>query len=162
MSEIETAPPDEELVEEAPVPTRRLLVFVLGATRFASDMDAFREIMPTRQTTRLPGAPPTVSGLINLRGTIVTVLDGGVLLSGSPSVKGSGLTLMVDLEGKLVGLGVDDVQDVHDVPLPNFVDAKASELSEARCVTGAVEVEGKRVLVLDIKSVVRQVIGQGR
>jgi purine-binding chemotaxis protein CheW len=162
MSEIETAPPDEELLEEAPVPTRRLLVFVLGGTRFGSDMDAFREIIPTRQTTRLPGAPPTVSGLINLRGTIVTVLDGGVLLSGSPCVKGGGLTLLIDLDGKLVGFGVDDVQDVHDVPLPNFVDANTSELSDARCVTGAVEIEGKRVLVLDIKSVARQVIGQGR
>jgi purine-binding chemotaxis protein CheW len=162
MSEIETAPPDAELLEDAPVPTRRLLVFVLGGTRFASDMDAFREIIPTRQTTRLPGAPSTVSGLINLRGTIVTVLDGGVLLSGAPCVKGGGLTLLVDLEGKLVGLGVDDVQDVHDVPLPQFVDADASELSDARCVTCVAEIEGKRVLVLDIKSVARQVIGQGR
>jgi purine-binding chemotaxis protein CheW len=162
MSEIETAPPDTELLEDAPVPTRRLLVFVLGGTRFASDMDAFREIVPTRQTTRLPGAPSTVSGLINLRGTIVTVLDGGVLLSGTPCVKGGGLTLLVDLEGKLVGLGVDDVQDVHDVPLPQFVDADASELSDARGVTCVAEIEGKRVLVLDIKSVARQVIGQGR
>jgi purine-binding chemotaxis protein CheW len=162
MSDVETAPPDMELAEEAPVPARRLLVFVLGGQAFASDMDAFREIIPTRQTTRMPGAPSTVSGLINLRGTIVTVLDGGVLLASAPSVKGGGLTLLVDLDGKLVGLGVDDVQDVHDVPLPSFVDADEGEFGDARCVTAAVEIEGKRVLVLDIKSVARQVIGQGR
>ena len=162
MSEIETAPPVEGLEEEAPVPTRRLLVFDLGRRGFACDMDAFREIIPTRQTTRLPGSPSSVSGLINLRGTIVTVLDGGVLLANEPCVKGGGLTLLVDVGGKLVGLGVDDVRDIHDVPIPAFFEASDDEIAGTQCVTGAVEIEGKRVLVLDIKSVALQVIGQGR
>ena len=43
-------------------------------------MESFREIVPTQAMTRLPGAPSTVCGLMNLRGTIVTVLDGGTAL----------------------------------------------------------------------------------
>ena len=92
----------------------------------------------------------------------MTVLEGGVLLANEPCVKGGGLTLLVDVGGKLVGLGVDDVRDIHDVPIPAFFEASDDEIAGTQCVTGAVEIEGKRVLVLDIKSVALQVIGQGR
>ena len=162
MTEAVTVPPSETLEEEARVPTRRILVFMLGERQFASDFDAFREIITTRHATRLPGAPKTVSGLINLRGTIVTVLDGGVTLGGQPCVKAGGLTLLVDCEGKLIGLGVDDVRDIHDVPVNEFGAADPGELAGLDCVTGSVEIEGRRVLVLDVRALTRQVIGHGR
>src|SRR5712671_7415156 len=105
-------PPSEEIVQEEPhVPTRRLLAFNLGGGTFACDMDAFREIVPSQRTTRLPGAPDTVCGLINLRGTIVTVIDGGISLRKPPCARTNGLTLLVDYFERLVGIGVDDVRD---------------------------------------------------
>jgi len=88
-------PPEEIVVEEEPhVPTRRLLAFNLGGGTFACDMDVFREIVPTQQITRLPGAPDTVCGLINLRGTIVTVIDGGVALGKRAYSRAEGLILL--------------------------------------------------------------------
>src|SRR5437762_13835253 len=80
MSDAVTLPPEEVVAEEPQIPTRRLLVFDLAGQGYACDMDSFREIVPTLDMTRLPGAPQTVCGLINLRGTIVTVIDGGVAL----------------------------------------------------------------------------------
>jgi len=53
------------------------------------------------------------------------------------------------------------VRDILDVPIDQFSAAEAGEASEPG-ITGAVEIEGQRVLVLDIKAVVEQVIGQGR
>jgi purine-binding chemotaxis protein CheW len=156
-------PPDQETVAEEPhVPTRRLLVFNLGASSFACDMDSFREIVPPQQMTRLPGAPDTVCGLINLRGTIVTVVDGGTTLGNHPYGRAEGLILLVDYFDRWVGIGVDDVRDIQDVPIDQFGPAEGSEIPIAGAVTGAVEIEGQRVLVLDIKTVVQQVIGQGR
>ena len=157
-----TLPPEEEIVEEAPVPTRRLLVFVVDGRAFACEMEAFREIVPTRQMTRLPGAPSTVCGLINLRGSIVTVLDGGVCLGGAECMRSGGLILLIDLGQKLIGLGVDDVRDLHDIPVNLFFDATQDELKRTNSVTSSVEIEGEQVLVLDIRAVARQVIGQGR
>jgi purine-binding chemotaxis protein CheW len=162
MSETVTLPPEEEIVEEAPVPTRRLLVFVVDGRAFACEMDAFREIVPTRQMTRLPGAPSTVCGLINLRGSIVTVLDGGVCLGRAECMRSGGLILLIDLGQRLIGLGVDDVRDLHDIPENLFFDAAQDETKGMDCVTASVEIEGERTLVLDIRSVARQVIGQGR
>jgi purine-binding chemotaxis protein CheW len=161
MSEAVTLPP-EQLVEEEPhVPTRRLLVFEVGGSAFACEMESFREIVPTQVMTRLPGAPSTVCGIMNLRGTIVTVIDGGVVLGKPAYARTRGLILVVDYFERWIGIGVDDVRDIQDVPIDQFSAADAAETSQAG-ITGAVEIEGQRVLVLDIKAVVEQVIGQGR
>ena len=162
MSESVTIPP-EQTVEEAPrIPTRRLLMFEVGGSVFACDMESFREIVPAQRTTRLPGAPDTVCGLINLRGTIVTVIDGGIVLGKPPCQRTSGLILLADYFERLVGVGVDDVRDVHDVPIDQFASADAPESIREGIVTGVVEIEGNRVMVLDITALVQDVIGKGR
>ena len=160
---VETPPPEQDVLpEEPPVPARRLLVFNIAGGSFACDMDSFREIVPPQQMTRLPGAPDTVCGLINLRGTIVTVIDGGTALGRQPFGRADGLILLVDYFERWVGIGVDDVRDIQDVPIDQFAIADGAEVPVAGAVTGVVEIEGRRVLVLDIKRVVQQVIGQGR
>ena len=160
MSDAVTLPPEQEVEQEAPVPTRRLLVFVVGAGFYACDMDAFREILPSPPMTRLPGAPETVCGLINLRGTIVTVLDGGLLLGRPAFRRAEGLLLIVESQERWIGMGVDDVSDIKDVPLDNFLPAGTHTVPVPGAVTGEVEIDGERVLVLDVKTVVQQVLGQ--
>ena len=54
----------------------RLLVFRVGAQACAAEVDQVREILPRLPTTRIPGAPPVVAGLVNVRGTLVTVVEG--------------------------------------------------------------------------------------
>ena len=163
MSDAVAVPPEQEIVGEEPhVPTRRLLLFNVGVTSFACDMDSFREIIPPPEMTRLPGAPESVSGLINLRGTIVTVIDGGVVLGKQVFSRAEGLILLVDYFERWIGIGVDDVQDVQDVPVDRFGPADGAAVPVPGAVTGEVEIDGRRVLVLDIKTVVQQVIGQGR
>jgi purine-binding chemotaxis protein CheW len=159
MSEAVTLPPEQVAEEEPQVPTRRLLVFDVGGSAFACEMESFREIVPTQSMTRLPGAPNTVCGLINLRGTIVTVIDGGTALGKPGYERTGGLLLLVDYLERWIGIGVDDVRDIQDVPIDQFSAANAAESSQLG-ITGAVEIEGRRVLVLDIKAVVEQVIGQ--
>jgi purine-binding chemotaxis protein CheW len=161
MSETVTLPP-ELVAEEGPqIPTRRLLVFEVGGSAFACEMESFREIVTPHPMTRLPGAPDTVCGLINLRGTIVTVIDGGVVLGKPAYVRAQGLILLADYLERWIGLGVDDVRDIQDVPIDRFSAAEAAEATQA-AIVGAVEFEGQRVLLLDINALIEQVIGQGR
>lgn len=137
-------------------------MFDLGGHGFACDMDHFREIVSPQTMTRLPGAPDSVCGIINVRGTIVTVIDGGVALSRSPYKRAEGLILLVDYLEHFAGIGVDDVRDIQDVPIDQFTTVEEGSVPLAGAVTGAVEIDGERVLVLDIRTVVHQVIGQGR
>ena len=159
MSEVVALPPEPVAEEEPQIPTRRLLVFEVGGSAFACDMESFREIVPTQSMTRLPGAPNTVCGLINLRGTIVTVIDGGIALGKPGYARTGGLLLLLDYFERWIAIGVDDVRDIQDVPIDQFSAADAGESAQLG-ITGAVEIEGRRVLVLDIKAVVEQVIGQ--
>jgi purine-binding chemotaxis protein CheW len=80
----------------------------------AVDLEAVREIVRGRPLARLPGAPAWVRGIMNLRGTLVTVVDLSVRLGaaqgGPPRV-----VVVVEGAGKRFGLGVESVQGVADV-----------------------------------------------
>jgi purine-binding chemotaxis protein CheW len=160
--EAATLPPDEAVAEEPRVPTRRLLVFEISGRQFACDMEFFREIVPSRETTRLPSAPEMVCGLINLRGTIVTVIDGGVALGTPPANRTTGLILLVENDERLAGILVDDVRDIHDVPIDQFATTAPVEPVLAGIAMGVVEIEGRSVQVLNIKTLVRTVFEQRR
>src|SRR5437868_4412788 len=54
----------------------RLLVFRVGSLVCAAEAERVREILPWLAPTRIPGAPPVVAGLVNVRGTLVTVVEG--------------------------------------------------------------------------------------
>jgi purine-binding chemotaxis protein CheW len=58
----------------------RLVLFRVGQLVCAAPATAVREILPGQRATRIPGAPPAVQGLINVRGELVTLIDGSTLL----------------------------------------------------------------------------------
>lgn len=94
----------------------RSLVFRAGGRVYACDVAAVREVVPLdarARLTRLPGAPDTVVGLLNVRGAIVTVVDGGALLHGTPVARAGAMALIVDRGRRGVGLAVDRVADVR-------------------------------------------------
>lgn len=93
----------------------RLLVFTAAGRTCACELSAIREIIPNRRATPLPGAPAFVTGLINLRGSIVTVLDLGVRLGGAPVPATRGSIILAECGSKVVGLRVDELRDVQRV-----------------------------------------------
>ncbi len=58
----------------------RALLLPVGAERFALELTAVREVLVDPAPTPLPGAPPTVLGVVNLRGEVVPLLDTAALL----------------------------------------------------------------------------------
>lgn len=156
----DVAVPEEQLESEgAPAPTRRLLVFEVGGGTFATEMSAVREIVPSQPVTRLPGAPLTVSGLINLRGTIITVVDAGSCLGKSPWRRIGGLVLLGVYQDGVIGIGIDDVRDIHDVTEDKFGGAPTGT-PDGAVVSGVVEIDGEQVPLLDIPVMIRDVLGQ--
>jgi purine-binding chemotaxis protein CheW len=146
--------------EEVEVPTRRLLLFEVGGSVFAAEMSAIREIVPSQRVTRLPGAPATVSGLINLRGTIVTVLDAGSCLGLSSWRRNGGLVLLAGYLDGVIGVGIDDVRDIFDATEEQFGERPA-KAPEGKAVCGVVEIDGDRILLLDVPAMIQGILGQG-
>jgi purine-binding chemotaxis protein CheW len=54
---------------------RQLCTFFLDGLRFGVDVQKVQEVVPYQAMTRVPLAPATVRGLLNLRGQIVTGID---------------------------------------------------------------------------------------
>jgi purine-binding chemotaxis protein CheW len=82
----------------------------------AAEAERVREIVPGVAPTRIPGAPPVVAGLVNVRGTLVTVVDGWrALRQPEPAADaGPATTILLEVAGgkKVLGFTVDEVVDL--------------------------------------------------
>jgi purine-binding chemotaxis protein CheW len=93
---------------------RNVIVFAVGATRYAVELRWVREVVTLGFVTAVPTAPPALGGICNLHGTILPVLDVSALLDqppGPPARQGDG-ALVIEAEGMTCGLRVDQVDHV--------------------------------------------------
>lgn len=105
-----------------------LACFRLGAQVIALDVAQVREVVRWQSPTPLPGAPSLIEGVIELRGSVVPVVDLGRAL-GSESVRGGPRARMVvvEAEGLHFGFAVDAALEVTPgaadalVPPPELV-----------------------------------------
>lgn len=119
-----------------------------------------REIIPARRATRLPGAPAYVLGLINLRGTVVTVIDLVKRLGGGWADAREGSIILVAFGKGSVGLAVDEVRDVQAVVAQRVETAGVSMVDglPAAIVRGLARTPDGLVTLLDVRAVLRQVM----
>jgi purine-binding chemotaxis protein CheW len=134
----------------------RTLLFRAGARTFGCGIDAVREIVPQRRATRLPGAPPAVQGLINLRGTIVTVVDLALWLGAERPATADGSIVLVDHNSRVAGVAVDEVLDVQMVALEDVSGTIGGDRNGA--VRGMGRLGDTVVILLDVTSLVRQAL----
>lgn len=106
-------PPSDTAPADDASQVQRYVTFTVAATRFRCPVSAVREVVPYAPLTRLPGAPPAVVGLLNARGTIVTVIDLGLELFGAPCGRARGSIMLVAAAGAVAGLLVDTVAGVR-------------------------------------------------
>lgn len=94
--------------------TSRYITFRLDTNLIGIDILDIREIIPCQKITLVQHAPDFVSGLINLRGQILTVLDIGIFL-GLEKRKIHSETHIIIFKYKEVGFVVDQIGDVIEV-----------------------------------------------
>lgn len=92
---------------------REVLVFVLGSEEYGVDILQVKEIRGYEKVTPIPSAPDYLKGVINLRGTIVPVVDMRVKF-GLAEARYDSLTVVVILRiaSRTIGIVVDGVSDV--------------------------------------------------
>ncbi|HKV76294.1 MAG TPA: chemotaxis protein CheW [Gemmatimonadales bacterium] len=93
----------------------RLVIFQVADLCCALPVETIREIIPAQPATRIPGAPDVIDGLINVRGSLLTVARGAAVLQRIPVSLGNASVLVLALEGRSVGLEVDEVLDLVEV-----------------------------------------------
>lgn len=118
------------------------LTFKLGDEEFGVDILCVQEIMVLKPTTPIPGVPDYLKGVINLRGTIVPIVDLRVRLGMQVRAYDATtvvIVLSIERQGTKVFLGivVDAVSEVYKLgsgsvkPAPEFGDGIDSRFIEA-------------------------------
>jgi purine-binding chemotaxis protein CheW len=136
--------------------TAQYCTFTLDGLYFGVDVLKVQEVIRYQEMTRIPGAPAVVSGLINLRGQLVTALDLRQRLQLQVRPDGQlPMNVVVRTEEGATSLLVDEIGDVielddstHERP-PETIDAITREV-----VRGVHKLEGRLLLVLDIERLI--------
>lgn len=131
---------------------RQFISFTIGDEEYGVDIIAIREIKGWTPTTALPETPTHMRGVIDLRGTIIPILDLRARFTGQLTEPSSRHVIMVvSVDGRELGILVDAVADILTVapdqiqPVPELEHAQRSE-----SLSGIVAVDGRMVALLDL------------
>jgi len=136
--------------------TDQFLTFMLAGEEYGVDILRVQEIKGWDAVTTIPNTPEYLRGVINLRGTIIPIIDMRIRF-GIEKLDYGPLTVVIVLKvdseekNRVIGIVVDGVSDVYNVPedeikpSPDFGSAVDTEF-----VRGLATIDKKMVIVLDI------------
>jgi purine-binding chemotaxis protein CheW len=151
--------------KQAPADTvAQIVTFQVGAESYGFDIQVITEVIRPLPITSLPHMPKFVQGVINLRGIIIPVVDlrerfgladvrnnprtmRMIITRGALPEKGAGAV-------RLLGLVVDSVHDVLQVPSPNIGAVPEGAMGErAGFISGVAKAADRLIILLDISRV---------
>lgn len=150
----------EESVDK--LTTRRIISFVLDTEIFGADMGSVAEIMEMTEIMPVPNVPEFVSGLINLRGDIVPVIDLRTLfrLERKSWTNNSRIVIMKE-KGLLVGIVVDSMWESLRLAPADFQPAPHNDSKiNSQFFKDISVVSGRVVSVLDIARILSETSGK--
>jgi len=136
--------------------TDQYLTFIMAGEEYGVDILAVQEIRGWESATPLPNSPPHIKGVINLRGTIVPIVDLRQCF-GMEAIEYTGITVVIVLKiatesgHRVMGIVVDAVSDVYSLsdeqmrPAPDMGKSINTDV-----IKGLVNVDEKMVILLDI------------
>jgi purine-binding chemotaxis protein CheW len=126
---------------------------------WAAPSAVVREVIPGGPATRIPGSHSAVAGLVNLRGTLLTVVDGRRALGVTGAASQQDSILVVDHGGRRFGLAVDEVLDLVEVAVDALRPGPVPAGVDGRLVRGCGEQAARVFAVLDTDALLGPVLG---
>jgi purine-binding chemotaxis protein CheW len=145
--------------QQQPSSGGEFLTFRLGAEEYGIDILRVQEIRSYEQPTRIANAPAFIKGVVNLRGTIVPIVDLRVKL-GCERIEYDSFTVVIvlNVRGRVVGAVVDSVSDVLQLAADSVRPAPelASGQVDTSYITGIGNVAGdgrdRMLILVDIEA----------
>ena len=138
---------------------KQYLTFKLGEEIFALDVSQVREILDFIKITKVPQTPDYMCGVINLRGSVVPVIDMRLkfgLAKTEATVNTCIVVVEVNIEKERTVLGalVDSVQEVFELE-PEEIEAppKLGTQLKTEFIKGMGKREDKFIIILDIDKI---------
>jgi purine-binding chemotaxis protein CheW len=140
-------------------PTLHAVIFRIGALICAAPAGIVREILPRLPATRIPGVAEAIEGLVNVRGTLLTVLDGHVLLRQEKREEDEGAIVLMEVGGRRYGLAVGQVLDFLEVPEQSVASRAELPGVDPRLVRAVGLQDDRHFILLDIDALLEPIIG---
>jgi len=135
--------------------TMQVVSFKVGEEHYGIDIQLVREIRAWQAATPLPNTPPFVRGVMNLRGTIVPVLDLRARFGqGTTEPSAAHVIIVVTVGTRIVGILVDAVSDIVTVLSGDIKPVPVMEGSAAGdCLDGLVTVHEEMIALVSVERV---------
>lgn len=113
-----------------------------------------KEVVALPEVTKFPNSPSGVSGAINLRGTVISLVNLCSCLGMTPAPLRKARVIVAEFNGLMLGFIVHAVQRIHRISWKQ-VQPPPAELSHLRgqSVTAVIKFEDRMILMLDIESI---------
>jgi purine-binding chemotaxis protein CheW len=132
---------------------REYLTFRLDQEEYGIDILKVQEIRGYEPPTRIANAPNFIKGVINLRGTIIPIVDMRLKFNCSKAEYNSfTVVIILSLRNRIVGVVVDSVSDVMELPLESL-----KAVPDVDCIIGNDAILGlgslgeRMLILLDIE-----------
>jgi purine-binding chemotaxis protein CheW len=129
------------------------LTFTLGKEEYGVDILKVQEIRGYETPTALANAPAYIKGVVNLRGTIVPIVDMRIKFNlGEPTYDQFTVVIILNVGGRVVGVVVDGVSDVMGLSAEQMRAApEFSTAFDTRYITGLGTIEDRMLILIDIE-----------
>ncbi len=141
--------------QEAIGESRELLTFTLGREEYGIDILKVQEIRGYETVTTIADTPEFIKGVINLRGTIVPIVDMRIKFSlGNVTYDETTVAIILNVANRVVGMVVDGVSDVTTLsadqikPSPEFGSG-----FNVQYLDGLGTVDGRMIILVDIERI---------
>lgn len=148
----------QDAILESAERSLEVVAFRVAEQDFCFDLASVREIRGWTSTTTLPHAQPYVKGVINLRGSVVPVIDLSQRLGFGAADPGARHVIIIAVvSNQTVGLLAEVVSDILTVsesdlqPIPDIVDERVRDF-----ISGVLIQDDKMIRRLDLDTILAQ------
>lgn len=136
---------------------REFLSFRLGSEEYGIDILCVQEIRDYETPTRMANVPAFIKGVINLRGSIVPIVDLRIKFDlGSAAYDAFTVVIILNVANRVIGVVVDAVSDVMTLAPEQILPAPTLTTSlDTQYVTGLGTIDERMLILVDIEQLMR-------
>lgn len=128
----------------------QVIAFKLGKEEYAVAITSVQEIIMPQDKTKIPRSPEFVEGVINLRGSIIPIIDGRKRFGIELTQETSETRIMVlELEHNTVGLTVDSVSEVIHMQTKDVQSSPVNSDKSQDFILGIGKYKSRLIILLD-------------
>jgi purine-binding chemotaxis protein CheW len=135
---------------------KQFVSFLIGEETYGISVLRVQEIIGMTEITHVPKTLPFVKGVINLRGSVVPVIDmrSKFRMEGR-EYDATTVIVIVEITGRLIGMIVDSVSDVLNIPVKSIQDTPHfSSKIETDFIEAIGQTQDALVIILDVEKII--------